>query len=142
VILYLDTSSLVKLYIEEEFSDSVRAWIETAEVVGTSRVAYTEAMAAFARRLRENDLDQSGFDRICKALTAQWPQFAVMDVDEMAAGSLAVKHGLRGFDAIHLSAALMMQKQASEIIVAFSSFDARLNTAAASEKLQIYSADK
>jgi len=142
VILYLDTSSLVKLYIEEEFSDSVRAWVETAEVVGTSRVAYTEAMAAFVRRLREKDLSQSGFDRICKALTVQWPQFAVMDVDEMAAGNLAVKHGLRGFDAIHLSAALMMQKRASEIIVAFSSFDARLNAAAASEKLQIYSADK
>jgi len=142
VILYLDTSSLVKLYIEEDFSDSVRAWVETAEVIGTSRVAYTEAMAAFARRLRENDLDQSGFDKVCKALATQWPQFAVMDIDEVAAGNLAVKHGLRGFDAIHLSAALMMQKQAGEIVVAFSSFDVRLNAAAASEKLQIYGADE
>ena len=27
MILYLDTSSLVKLYLEEAYSDSVRMWV-------------------------------------------------------------------------------------------------------------------
>jgi predicted nucleic acid-binding protein len=40
VILYLDTSSLVKLYVEEMHSDKVREWLEEAELVATCRVAY------------------------------------------------------------------------------------------------------
>ena len=53
MILYLDTSSLVKLYVEEPGSPGVRAIVDEAEVVATSVVACAEAAAAFARRKRE-----------------------------------------------------------------------------------------
>ena len=33
MILYLDTSSLVKLYVEEKYSDDVRQWVEEAEII-------------------------------------------------------------------------------------------------------------
>jgi predicted nucleic acid-binding protein len=35
VILYLDTSSPVKLYVTEAHSDRVRDWTEEAEIVAT-----------------------------------------------------------------------------------------------------------
>lgn len=141
MILYLDTSSLVKLYLEEKHSESVRRWTSNASVIATSCVAYPEAMAAFARRFREQDIDKKGFLKICTAIKKEWPEYAVVEIDEIIAGELAVKHGLRGFDSIHLEAALATLAGANDVFVAFSSFDSRLNAAAASEGFQIFNAD-
>lgn len=138
MILYLDTSSLVKLYLEEVYSDSVQDWVREAEIVATSRVAFPEAMSAIGRRSRNGDVDATGFKQVCKALKEQWKQLAIIDMDEFAAGALAVKHGLRGFDAIHLDAALAVREQADEIFIAFSSFDERLNAAAMAEGFEIF----
>lgn len=49
MILYLDTSSLVKLYIAEAHSELVQDWVGEAEAVATSRVAYPEALLKAAR---------------------------------------------------------------------------------------------
>jgi len=141
VILYLDTSSLVKLYLDEEHSESVRRWASEAEVIATSCVAYPEAMAAFARRHREDDIDKKGFRQIRTTLKKEWPEYAVVEIDEIAAGELAVKHELRGFDAIHLEAALATLAGANDVFVAFSSFDGHLNAAAASKGFEIFDAD-
>ncbi|MGH8694308.1 MAG: PIN domain-containing protein [Burkholderiales bacterium] len=53
MILYLDTSALVKLYVREQGSAQVRAHVNKADVIATSVVAYAEARAAFARLRRE-----------------------------------------------------------------------------------------
>lgn len=141
MILYLDTSSLVKLYLEEIYADSVRLWVGEAEVIATSCIAYPEAMSALARRYREGDLDKTGFGQVRNALIKQWPEFAVFDLDEIAAGNLAVKHGLRGFDAIHLEAAIAARTQSVDIAIAFSSFDTQLNTAAEAEGFNVLDAN-
>jgi predicted nucleic acid-binding protein len=52
VILYLDTSALVKIYVEEPKSAVVRENVKQAEGIATSRIAYAEARAAFARKCR------------------------------------------------------------------------------------------
>ena len=46
--LYLDTSSLVKLYVSETGSDAIRQLVAGATVVATSVVAYVETRAALA----------------------------------------------------------------------------------------------
>jgi predicted nucleic acid-binding protein len=46
--LYLDTSSLVKLYVDEVGSDEVRDLVAEAAVVATSIVAYRDAGGAGA----------------------------------------------------------------------------------------------
>jgi len=53
MILYLDTSALVKVYVEEEGSPLVQGLIAGASLVATSRIAYAEARAALARASRE-----------------------------------------------------------------------------------------
>ena len=45
MILYLNTSALLKLYVEETGSQAVMALLERAQVVSTSRVAYVEMRA-------------------------------------------------------------------------------------------------
>ena len=137
MILYLDTSSLLKLYIEEAHCEAVRSWAEGAEALVTSRVALPEAMAALARRRREGDFDAETFEAIQQKLKSQWQDFGAVDLNEEAAGNLAVEHGLRGFDGIHLAAALDVLSEAGSAPVCFSSFDVKLNRAAKAAGLTV-----
>jgi predicted nucleic acid-binding protein len=137
VILYLDTSSLVKLYVTEAHSGPVRAWVEKAEIIATCRVAYPEMMSALNRRYKAGDLEKKEYDLLVKTFSGEWRRFAVIDFDELAAGRLAAAYGLRGFDAVHLSAAGLLRSSAGAPVVAFSSFDEKLNSAAAAEKFTV-----
>jgi hypothetical protein len=69
LILYLDTSSLVKLYVEEAHSESVRQWVTEAELVATCRVAYPETLSALTRRCRIGDLSRQDFDLLVECFT-------------------------------------------------------------------------
>lgn len=137
MILYLDTSSLVKLYVTEAHSDLVHGWTEEAEIVATCRVAYPEMISALNRRYRAGDLGKKDYERLVTTFAGEWRYFAAIDFDEIAAGRLAEAHGLRGFDAVHLSACKLLQSAKDAPAVAFSSFDERLNNAAAAEKLTV-----
>jgi uncharacterized protein len=135
VILYLDTSSLVKLYVEEGDSDRVVELVASSEAAATSIVAYAEARAAFARRHRENALKLREYRRLVSSLNEDWESYLIVQIrDEMvrSAGDLAEKHGLRGFDAIHLASAMALRDGLKTPIV-FSSSDQRLNDASRSE---------
>jgi predicted nucleic acid-binding protein len=135
MMLYLDTSSLVKLYIEEPSSEAVRRWVQEATTLVSSCVAYPEALSAFARRHREQDLDDAGFQQVVQGFQRDWEAFAVVQVQDNLAGQLAMKHVIRGFDAVHLAAALVIRDAVPSL--AFTSFDGRLNQAATQEGLTV-----
>jgi predicted nucleic acid-binding protein len=137
VILFLDTSALVKLYVEEAHSAAVREAVDGAEVVAVCRVAYPEAVSALDRRMRAGDIGRKAYGAATRALRRDWERLAVADFREVEAGRLAAKYGLRGFDAIHLSSALSIASAPAGPDVLFSSYDAALNRAAAGERLQV-----
>jgi len=133
VILYLDTSSLVKLYVDESRSADVRRLVEQAEIVATSVVAYPEARAALARRRRERSLTTTAHGRAKAALDTDWPHVLALDVSSplaRRAGDLADRHKLRGFDALHLAAYLTFAREFPDEDVRFSSADRSLERAA------------
>ena len=109
MILYLDTSSLVKLYVTEAHSDLVRSWAEEAEILATCRVAYPEMISALNRRFRTGDPAKGDYHSIVKTFGEEWRHFVVIDFDEIAAGHLAELYGLRGYDAVHLSASVRLR---------------------------------
>jgi uncharacterized protein len=53
MILFCDTSALVKLYIVEVGSDELKLQVQQAEAVAVCRIAWAEAYAALSRRARE-----------------------------------------------------------------------------------------
>jgi predicted nucleic acid-binding protein len=137
MILYLDTSSLAKLYVEEEESSRVAGLVQMAKVVGTSLIAYAEARAAFARRFRENAFTPPEYKRLISSFDEDWVNYLIMSVTKelvRQAGDLAEKHGLRGFDAIHLSSAVTLRKELSSRVV-FSCLDEKLQLASHVEGL-------
>ncbi|MBX6422657.1 type II toxin-antitoxin system VapC family toxin [Thermosulfurimonas sp. F29] len=139
MILYLDTSALVKLYIKEPGSDMVRAYRGRAQEIATSVVAYTEAYSAFRRAFRvERRITEEGFKEAIRKFENDWrgggyTLVRVSDLVLETARDLILKHGLRGFDGIHLASALFLKMSREEIW--FGAFDSRLTEAAEKEGL-------
>ncbi len=138
MILYLDTSALVKLYVEETGTADVAQWVRDAELVATVRIAYAQACAAFARHRREQALTATLLRRVVTLLDADWERYTLLEVTEAlvrTAGRLAERHALRGLDAVHLAAAATLREPGTT--VAFGCFDARLHRAAQREGLGV-----
>ena len=137
MIVYLDTSSLVKLYVEESESSKVDDLVKSSEVTATSLVAYAEARAAFARRYREKAFSSDEYNRMKEVFNKDWSRYLILSVTEdmiRLAGDLTEKHALRGFDSIHLASALTLRQELSSPIV-FSCFDDNLQKASKQEDL-------
>ena len=137
MIVYLDTSSLVKLYIEEDESSKIDVLVKSSEVTATSLVAYAEARAAFARRFREKAFTTDEYNRLKEFFDKDWSRYLILSVTGdmiRLAGDLAEKHALRGFDSIHLASALTLRQELSSPIV-FSCFDDNLQKASEREDL-------
>jgi len=133
VTLYLDTSSLVKLYVTEPDSEAVAALTRDSDVVVTSALAYPEARATFARRRRERLMTPAESKSAIAQLDADWPRFVVVTLDEdlaRAAGELAQTHRLRGADAVHLASFQALLGWSDDEDVQFSAADAKLVRAA------------
>jgi len=133
VTLYLDTSSLVKLYVAEPGSDAVRRLVTQATVVATSGIAYPETRAALARRRRERALSPAAFATARRAFDEDWSRYLAVDVSASicrAAGDLTERHRLRGYDSVHLASYLEIVRRAGAAETRFSSYDERLNRAA------------
>lgn len=133
--LYLDTSSLVKLYVSEPGTDVVRRLVDEATIVATSVIAYPEVRAALARRGRERALGPAAFVLAKRTLDADWPRFFTVDVTASLcreAGDLAERYRLRGYDSVHLASFAEVARQAGARETRFSSFDDGVNRAARS----------
>lgn len=143
MILYLDTSALVKKYFREQYTESVLSvWQQATEIV-ISAVGYAEALSAFQRKKREAGLDKKTLDRIMAAFQTDWESFirvAVSNDLNPEIDRLTGLHPLKGFDAIHLASALTIQKRLPEKLL-FACFDRQLALAAQSEGLAILPPD-
>ncbi len=64
MILYLDTSALVKLYVQEAHSALVLQAVHRAEAVASHWLAYVETYAAFSRLSREGVLNMAQIEKL------------------------------------------------------------------------------
>ena len=132
MILYLDASSLIKLFIWESDSRKVETLVSGAFAIATSRIAYAETISAFRRLLENRNLTPSDFDKAIGEFRKFWPTLSGLDFDETSAADVSIRHNLRALDAIHLSTAISFLDpfSNSDVPAYFSSFDKRLNVAA------------
>jgi predicted nucleic acid-binding protein len=108
-MLYLDTSALVKKYFEEPRSAEVRACISSESLVATSTIARAEASAAFAKAVRLGTVPEGPARAGHQLFVREWKSYIRIRVTEALvarADGIAWTFKLRGYDAIHLSAAL------------------------------------
>ncbi|MEO6975100.1 MAG: type II toxin-antitoxin system VapC family toxin [Gallionella sp.] len=132
MILFCDTSALIKLYIKEDGSETVTAKLIESEGIAVCRIAWAEAIAAFSRRVRDVPEDAAVIEQAKAALTQDWPNFIVMEVTQPLverAGDYADTFALRGYDSVQLASAFEVGR-VTESPIYFACFDIRLNKAA------------
>lgn len=128
MILYCDTSALVKFYFQETYTKALQAHRQTFEAVAISVVGYTEFFSAMNRKKREGHLDIRACRRLTKLFDDEWLSFVKLNVtDEINKISVRLlsDHSLRAFDAIHLASALLLKNRLRESEVQFASLDDR-----------------
>ena len=134
MILYLDTSALAKLFIAEPGSQQVAAAVGTALAAATHRLAYVEMHATLAKAVRTGRIDPSSLEPRLREFDARWMSLEVVEATEplvRRAAALAIRYGLRGYDSVHLAAALAVHETLGESVAyGFAATDGRLNDAA------------
>ncbi len=108
MIVYFDTSALVKLFSDEPGLTLVREAAEQAEFRGCHMIGYAEACAALARGGRARGLGPRAIQGLLADLERTWAELDVIEADwplVRRAGDLAVELRLRGYDSVHLAAA-------------------------------------
>jgi len=140
VSVYVDASALVKRYVAEAGSKDVMALTDTASAVATALVSRAEVAAAFARAVRVGVLDDEGGRRAQRRFSREWADLVRVPITEALvawAETLAWRHGLRGYDAVQLAAALTWRESIGQDVV-LAAFDRQLWEAAPAEGLEAW----
>lgn len=119
MILYLDTSALIKLYADESGTEEVRRAVGEARVIAIAEIGYVEARSALARKEREGAFSTEGHDDAVEQLERDFQEVYQSRplTGEIAAraGSLTRVHALRAYDAAHLATAMVLHEKAAEV---------------------------
>jgi predicted nucleic acid-binding protein len=128
MILYLDTSAVVKRYFKEQGSDQVAEAIAQTSILGTSIICRAEVAAAFAKAVRMGILTKDEAFTHLQTFRKDWPDYLRLELTETAvsrADTLAWEHDLRGYDSVRLACALIWQ-EAMEESVTLATYDKQL----------------
>jgi predicted nucleic acid-binding protein len=132
VFLHLDTSALIKLYIQEAGSKETQKTRGEGRCARASIVAYAETQSAFARLLREGISTPKRHEARSRQFNVDWESWLRVELGHSiarTAGELAEVYALRSFDAIHLASAHWLNDTSGGSL-RFAVFDARRHAAA------------
>lgn len=139
MILFCDTSALVKLLISEPNSDQMEQSSSQAEAIAVCRITWAEAMAGMARRQREDPISGDDIEQARQRLILSWDQFMIVEVSQTlveTAGRFADVFALRAYDSVQLAAAHELD-QSTDQPLTFACFDRRLKQAASLLQLNV-----
>ena len=112
MITYVDTSSLLKLVIEENGSDRAELIWDSADALASVALVVVEGRAALAAAGRGGRLTASQHRRGRHEFAALVEELTIVEVTEELiadAADVAEDEALRGYDAVHLAAALTVE---------------------------------
>lgn len=115
---FLDTSSLIKLYHQEEGSDSItKAISNDVEEIFLSELAVLEFRSAIWKKIREKEIEETAAMEVMSCFHSDHDNFQWIllesDTVESAAHLLMKygKNGLRTLDSLQLAAALTLKDE-------------------------------
>lgn len=144
-VYYLESSALLKRYVQETGSDEVEVVIRDSDnVVYISHIAGVEVIAAITRRGRGAHLDSERIEENIRRFREDFTlRFRVLEVTPLVlnlAMDLAERHGLRGYDAVQLATTLdvqsVLQNEGFPSLTLISADD-ELNTVAVREGVEV-----
>jgi predicted nucleic acid-binding protein len=148
-VLYLDSSALIKHYVQEKGSQTVGHKLRDEEKASrpafTSVLTFAEIEAALSRRAKDNSLAPSEYVRARTKFESDWV-LGLSPID-LRPDVLAIVRGvvdqfvLKGADVVHLASAIWLRDMAGLNVnepVSFLTSDKQLAKAAAKSHLQVF----
>jgi predicted nucleic acid-binding protein len=138
--LYADASLLVKLFIAEAGSDQVQALVAPPFITGTALISRAEVAAGLAKAAKIGRVTPEEAGQALAKFRGQWPRLLRLPVYESLvawADELAWELNLRGYDAVHLAAALTWQRTLGKPLT-MGTYDRQLWQAAQSKGLTVW----
>lgn len=143
---YLDSSAIVKIYIDElgsEWMQNLRHRSQRGEIF-ICEFAGAEVFAAFYRHQRADKLSQENLESACNLFRSDFEQFlirlpvkkAVVDIGMQ----LIQRHPLRGYDSLQLATSISLLNKLQKLdgkVLYFVCADNALNNAARGEGLTV-----
>lgn len=126
--LFVDSSAILKAYLDEVDSASAGRAVAGAREVAASRIAQAQVTGRLLR-------DAAAHEHL-QRFAVLWDEVAVVEIDEplcLHAARLVAQRGLRTLDAVHLASALAVADD--DLVLA--SWDRRLWDAARDEGLAV-----
>ncbi len=140
MIIYFDSSALVKSVVDEEGSPQVKRFLSECLVSEeidfvTSAITKAEVMAALSAMRRGKHLTEKKFRKAIAGFEVRWEIFSVPEVTVSLidkAGEIGLNHKIKGCDAFQLACAVESES------TLFISTDNDLNTAAVQKGLSVW----
>lgn len=112
MITYVDTSTLLKLVVEEAGSDVAAVIWDSADALASVGLVVVEARAALAAAHRAGRLTDEQHQEAKQEVATLIEEVHLVEVTDdliTAAADLAEAESLRGYDAVHLAGALLVE---------------------------------
>lgn len=138
--LYADTSALIKKYVRESGSEQAVAYFDQYPIIGTAALTQFEMASAMSKAMRLGWVEEPEILAAWQDFLSHWPAYVRLPISAGTverAASMAWRHGLRAYDAVHLACALAWKDISGDEVI-FACYDNNLLKAAQKEGLQVW----
>ncbi len=141
--VFMDTSAIVKIYVDEAYSDIIRSiYSSSNNTIYIADIAKVELGSAIKKRLNQTDIEEEQYSLIKTYFLNDYRDgFEVIKSEErLLDQALELIHGysLKAYDSVQLAAALQCQNLLRNHKLIFLSFDKKLINAARKSDLEIF----
>ena len=136
MILFFDTSALIKRYIEEAGSQNVDKLFNISSQIIVSPVTKIEVYSSLKRLLVTNLISDEDYETVKNNIDYDFRYFTVVSLNEKVekeAIKLIERHQLKALDSIQLASCLYRKADIRDFIVS----DMKLKNAAEAENIEV-----
>jgi predicted nucleic acid-binding protein len=116
-LIYLDSSALIKHYVQEIGTERVREKLGAGNPVFTSVLAFAEIHSALARRFKDKSISPNEFVAARSKFDLDWAvSWGAVDLTASVLSivrNIVDQFALRGADAVHLASAIWLRDTAT-----------------------------
>ena len=141
MIVYFDTSALVKRYIEEAGAPEVKTLFEAeGAILGSVIITQVEMAAALQKAIQLGNASESLLSEIWQDFLEDWKSITRIQMSSIMvekASQFSLAHKFRGTNSLHLAAAWLWQEKLA-LPVTLASFDRELWLAGRQAGVQVW----
>lgn len=138
-IAYVDSSVLVKHYVENEAGSSFASKYITTYKVYASSIVQVEVFSALSRKLQMREISKENVEKTKEMFLSDCMRTGMIEVSDDVineAQALVFKSSIKTLDAIHLASSMIL-RNITEITFPFITADKKLALAAKGERFEV-----